>query len=352
MTVPTSRLVLTIDVGYTYTRTAVWDGAKLSQYRKASTTRDHSVGIANTDATLLRERWLDRLVQEVQFARGGLPDIDHVAISFPGLVDSQGTIDAETALWGRAPDRLPASVISGRLGLPVTVVNDLAAAATRYGADPTYANCSYLLLVGVGSGIGSKLYDIRQQRVLMDPRGRNGEIGLAVVDPSPSAATTESGRLRGALGLYASGIGAARLAQFRAVAEPLARGYSGSRLRDLLAKRNLVMESARHSDISAALVEAVREGDPFSQAILAEAIEYLASVLHTVLLFSAADVLVLNGGFALGIGPLYRDMLVERLADRHRILYPREELDQIVRLGEADDLDSLIGVGRRSQLGY
>jgi predicted NBD/HSP70 family sugar kinase len=340
--------ILSIDVGYTYTRMAVWDGQGLRGFRRYRTPQKEDLGVAAPTADQRKELWLERLVDGCGQMRTEYPTIKEVALSFPGVVAADGTIYRVSTLWGEIKNDITAGELGSRLGLPVTPMNDLTAAVTRYGANPRYAHCCYLLLVSISSGIGSKLYDVRSHTVHLEPRGRSGEIAFAIVDGSPEALTNDKGKFQGILGNYSSGVGTVRLLRARASSPAGQQAYQRSLLCQRLSSEQTDLFSSDRHLVAAALAACIREGDGFCRQVLRESVGYLAGVLQTVLLFAAPDVLVLVGGFAQALGNIYRETLIEELSRLSRLFYDADELERMVQLGENDDLDNLIGAALRT----
>jgi predicted NBD/HSP70 family sugar kinase len=364
--------VVCVDVGYTYTRFGVWDGEKIHGYRRTATPGilhrpvpaegdqgPEGPGGAASPLTVdltaphwqpatRRRVWLDSLKQEVNTVRAGWRGaaLRGVGITFPGIVDSDGTIFRSNTIFGTTDDDLPVTRLQESLGLPVLVTNDMTAAISRYGEDPQYASHRYLMLLTISSGLGAKLYDIQDRKVVLSRNGRNGELALAVVDRSPDALTNDKGKMKGILGNYASGVGYTRMLQRRASQEPGRTMFEDSLLSRILANRGLTLANASRFQINSAAIEAIQQGDRFSLLVLNESAAILAAVLHTLIMFNAPDVIVLSGGFAGALKDVYRKTLVGNLQELFHFLYSAEEIDAMVRLGEFDDLDGLIGIGR------
>lgn len=330
--------LLCIDVGVTHTRTARWNGHELLDYRRQSTARPAAIG-PRPDPDTRQAAWIASIADAVATARGAHP-ISRVAIAFPGIVAADGTIFTATGVWGAATHPVRPAQLSERCGVPVTVTNDLSAAVARYGTDPRFADRGYLMLLTISSGIGAKLYDVAARKVVLERAGRNGEIGLAIVDRSDERLGNDNGNLRGILGNYASGMGAARLAAHRAAAD------RASYERSSLAALGAGLDSIDRVELAAELAAGARAGDAFCRDVVGAAIDRLADVLHTVILFAAPDVIVLTGGFAFAVGRWYRDRLVDALTNRFTFAWSTEDLDRLVTWGMDDDRDALHGLAR------
>ncbi|MEV7227878.1 ROK family protein [Polymorphospora sp. NPDC051019] len=249
-----------------------------------------------------------------------------LVVAFAGPIDAAGRVTAAPTVWGRRGDPLPLrDLLRERLGRPVTVVNDLTAAAWRYvgGADQE-AFC----LITVSSGIGNKVF--RAGEVLLHPDGHGGELGHWTCDPAPDAMPCDCGG-RGHLGAVASGRGAVAAARRAAVADPV--GYGGS-----------VLAGAEVDAV--ALAAAVRADDPFATGVLRAGLRHLATAITAVFASIGVRRYVIIGGFALAVGPRYAALLTEALHRAGCFGLTPAEIDGMVVLGEPDDDHGLIGAGR------
>ncbi|MEV0395820.1 ROK family protein [Polymorphospora rubra] len=315
-----------VDVGGTTLRVGRYDSAtdRVDDVRRMPTEgMDRYPG---EPVPVLQRRVVGQLV-EVAGAALARHGTRHLGIAFAGPVDAAGRVPAAPTVWGRRGDPLPLrDLLRQRLGVPVTLVNDLTAAAWRYvepGADQE-AFC----LITVSSGIGNKVF--RSGEVLLHPDGHGGELGHWTCDPSPQAVPCDCGG-RGHLGAIASGRGAVAAARRAAAADP--SGFA----RSMLAGAELD---------AVALAAAARAGDPFATGVLRDGLRHLATALTAIFAAIGIRRYVIMGGFALAVGPRYVTLLTEAL---HRLgcfgLTPTE-IDEMVALGEPDDDHGLIGAGR------
>jgi predicted NBD/HSP70 family sugar kinase len=334
---------LCIDAGFTHTRFAFADGSGLSAVRSLATVDTH--GGARRSPDWRQGQWLDWLHAQIaeSCAEGGR--LDAVGLCLPGPVGADGTIAASNSLWGQASQPLLPAQIGAVTGCPVTVCNDLFAAATYYGSDPALGDVETVLVVSVGSGIGSKLYDRRAGRVVSGRHGLEGEIGYAVVEHGDGAAQTQDGLITGTVGLYSSGSGFARM--LRAEAEAWPQDYRRSAISRNLHVAGFEIGTADRYQINTAALAAIRESDAFARRILHSSIRYLARALHVAILLAAPDRVVITGGFALAVGPEYRRILVAELAALLRPLHSHAALDAMIRSGRSDGTDNLRGMALR-----
>jgi predicted NBD/HSP70 family sugar kinase len=344
-----SQEILCFDVGGTFTRTGIWDGEKLRGYERVRTIsrreRLRRAGVAGDAANAdgAQRALRDWIVAQARRRLGRNPRVRKVAISIGAVVSRSGRIASTSQFWGSASVGLPADDISSCLGYPVFVVNDLVATAVRYSNEPQVDGASLLMALSVGSGIGSKLYDLDHRRVLLGSSGRDGEIGLSY---------TESHRYHhpdflvpGTLGQCASGPGTVRLAQLLSRGR-LASDYRRSVFRLHLSKKGLTLDSSDFHRVAVEFVRSIRQEDPFATRVLRSSVARLATVLHVGVLLCSPDKIIVSGGFARAIGPSYRRLLVEEMSRRLASLYTRSELESMICDGIPDDLDGLIGAGR------
>jgi glucokinase len=331
---------LCIDLGFTFTRFGVWRGERFVAIERVRTIDTKSGPYAS--GAERRDAWLQWLAGEVDRLRALWPGLSRVGLCFPGIVTADGAMWRASSIWGTAGDDLPAARLEQAFGLPVLVLNDLSAAAVRYGEDPAMADQQTVAVVSISSGIGAKLYDREARRVMLEPGGRNGELGLAVVDEAPDALTNSEGQLRGILGHYAAGVGFACMVRRAATAAGSA--YPGSALRRRLDEAGEDIAAVDRVRLNELAVLSIREGDGFVREVLRTAIGYLVRALHIVILFNAPGRVVLTGGFAISVGEAYREEVCAALAPKLRLLYTPEEIAAMVVMGAEDDMDNLLGM--------
>lgn len=334
------RKYLCIDAGFTQTRFAAANGADLLAVRATATIDTLAEGRRSPDWQ--QARWLEWLCQQIEVSRTEYGAVDMIGLCLPGPVGSDGVIAAANSLWGQATQPLRPAQISALAHCAVSVCNDLFATTTYYGNDPRLSDAETVMVVSVGSGIGSKLYDRRTNRVVSGQRGLNGEIGFSVVEYGDNAAQAQDGCITGTVGLYSSGTGFARMLRAEAASRPA--DFGASAVCQHLAAAKLEIGLADRYQINAAALAAIASEDDFAMQALRQSLRYLARALHVAVLFAAPDRLVITGGFALGIGPTYRRLLIKELALLLRPLHSFAALEEMVILGRSDGTDNLRGM--------
>jgi glucokinase len=156
---------------------------------KIGLVKDHKViarGRISTTAHVDEHAFADALIGEVRrlVRAGDLPPQQAVGIGAPNGNQLTGTIDQAPNLpWKN--DVPLARMMADRLGVPCTLGNDANAAALgewRYGAGQ---GCNDLLVVTLGTGLGSGF--IVNGQLVLGPFGNAGELGhtTTVIDGRP-----------------------------------------------------------------------------------------------------------------------------------------------------------------------
>ena len=129
---------------------------------------------------------VDRIVSLVPQASGTEPAAEHMGVGIAGLVDTaSGTVRHAVNLGIDSTPFPLAAELSNRLGIPVTIENDVRAAAlgTYHYLLPTTPGLHSLVYLGLGTGISAGV--IIDGRLHRGSRGIAGEIGHAPLgDPT------------------------------------------------------------------------------------------------------------------------------------------------------------------------
>ncbi|MFI8952352.1 ROK family protein [Streptomyces sp. NPDC053750] len=317
-----------LDVGGTTLRIADYDPTTGTLSRTLRMPVDGMARDPDAPVPVLQQRVVEQLAREVE-AHGGAPRA--VGVAFAGPITAGGLVLAAPTVWGGRGEPLPlGGLLTERLGVPVTVVNDLTAAAWRYADTEEQPFC----LITISSGIGNKVF--RGGEVLLDADGHGGELGHWTYDTSPGAPLCDCGG-RGHLGAIASGRGVLAAVRRAAVAD--GAGFAASLL--AAAGQGRPERVDNH-----AVASAVRAGDPFTTAVLRTTVTPLAQAITSVFTSIGICRYILMGGFALAVGERYRQLLVSELTRLGCFGLDADAVDAMVSLGASDDDHGLIGVGR------
>ncbi|MFC7922386.1 ROK family protein [Streptomyces cinereoruber] len=330
----TGEAVTVMDVGGTTLRVGTFDargGGRLSDVRR--TPVDGMAGHPGAPVPVLQRQVVDQIVREAERQAGTRPGTAPaaLAVAFAGPVARDGTVLGAPTVWGAGGAPVPLrEILSARLCAPVLVVNDLTAAAWRYATESPVPFC----LLTISSGIGNKVF--RDDEVLLDVEGHGGELGHWTCDRSPDAPLCDCGG-RGHLGAIASGRGVLAAVRRAAASDPV--GYARSAPARAGAADPCLLGNP-------GIARAVRDGDPFTTAVLRSTLVHLAAAVGGVFASIGIRRYVLMGGFALAIGERYRELLVEELVRQGCFGLTAAQVDAMVVLGEDDDDHGLIGAGR------
>jgi glucokinase len=286
--------------------------------------------LPGTPARHIQERLLEAM-QDLATAIAAHASPNVMAVAFPGPIDPEGNALSAPTLWGDGDPRpFPVHRELQRLwpASRVLVMNDVTAAGYRYLHDPAEDFC----IVTVSSGIGLKIFVAG--RPIVGAGGRGGEIGHVRVDFSPTAPVCDCGG-QGHLGAIASGRGALQTAL------RLARQGDASFSGSLLGRR---LQGNLTGLDNQALVDAFRGGDLWAIALIRRVAQPLGQALATIHTALGIERFVIIGGFALALGESYRRELV--LAAQDSCWRLGQNWETMIVLGEADDRDGLLGVGR------
>ena len=211
------------------------------------------------------------------------------------------------------------------------MANDITAAAERYANMQKYQNIDYFAVITISSGIGSKIYDVRNRKVILDRRSIGGEMGHIKLDFSPNAPFCDCGG-RGHLGAVSSGRAVERLA------------ISEAKIHPSMFKNSILFKLTKNPENinNQLLVKAIKAGDRFCLQILDKATFPLAYSIAHVSGNIGVDKFIIVGGFALNCGDRYLMSLQTSLLKTDFYSRKRREIPILVELGINDDNDCLI----------
>ena len=265
----------------------------------------------STRAELGPEAGLDSLAEvagrAVEACGVDWPEIAAVGLGSAGTLDTaKGRIVEATnlPLWNGFP---VASRLEGRLGRPISLLNDANAAAFGEYWAGAGRNTTSLVLITLGTGIGCGV--VESGRLLEGRHGLGGEYGHVTVQ-------MDGGRLcscgrSGHLEAYASATSLVR----RAV-EALERGPDSMLRRALVACALDAREIARCASL----------GDPLSSRLIRETVRYLAIGASTVM-HSVDPDLILFGGGMIAAGPGFLEAI--RAEVRNHVLPAASDLIRV-----------------------
>jgi glucokinase len=280
------RRVIGIDAGGTKLLGGVLDEELVVHHRVQRTWRGAG-----------RQETLDIFVDAVEEARTAAPEANAVAFGIPALVE----VETGVAVWST---HLPLEgvpfrdLMSERLGLPVTVDNDVNAALLAEARRGAAREVRHAVMVALGTGIGSAM--LLDGRIYRGATGLGAELGHMVVDVhGPECQGACPGR--GCLEVLASGRAIGREGERLAREHP--ESALGRRLRD-------------GGEITGALVtEMAHDGDALCREALASIGRMLGAGLVSIVNIFSPEVIVIGGG-AIAAGDLLLDPAREVVATR------------------------------------
>lgn len=246
--------------------------AKLKRPTERDGGSDHVLDrIANAVRDLLSEQGLS------------VQDVDAVGLGVPGINDPERgvVILASNLKWENVP---VAQKLSERLGVPVTVDNDVR--MYTYGEAAVGAGAPYDHVMGLTIGTGMAAAFVNHGKLHYGSRNQAGEIGHIVMEGIPYACGCG---LTGCLETVVSATGIVRVAE-----ELIKQGRSSS----------LKPGQFQSADVS----KAYDEGDEVARETFHKVGGYLARGLASVIPATAPDVVVIGGGGALAGERLFAPM--------------------------------------------
>jgi glucokinase len=313
-------VIVVADVGGTYVRcAAVTQGAALHDVQRCRLPGPAERG----DTRLIWDRILDAICGFAE--RVGGPE--RMVVAVPGPV-ARATVLLSAPTLATDPPAMPDlhGELERRSGRRVHLLNDLSAAAWYV---HSITDASRFMVVTVGSGVGSKVFDRDHPSGVLDELPYSGELGHLVVDTSWDATPCGCGG-RGHLGTIASGRGIERRAREAAARDP--RGFGDS----ACAARGATPATLTNEDH---LVPAAHARDPWALAVIRESSRPLARVLTTVAIAVGLERILVFGGFPQAVGEPYLELLREEmsaLADYP--LLPRRLADLVVLADPGDEV--------------
>ncbi len=331
---PSAPLTIVADLGGTYIRCAVLTPTGTLTGQKRTRLRAPE---ARAGGLLVWEEVISALADFAASVEGEGP----MAIAVPGPVTRDGIL-LSTPTLAADPPACPdlGGILERRSGRRVLLLNDLSAAAWYFAS--VLPDVDRFMVITVGSGIGSKVFDRHHDAGVLDDRPYCGEIGHLVADWHAEALPCGCGG-RGHLGSIASGRGIERRARELAARDPerfrgSACGRTGMRAAELTNEEHLI--------------PAARAGDAWSLEVVRECTRPLARVLAGAALTVGLQRIIIVGGFAQALGPRYLEILREEVGRLSDYPFLPERLRGSFLLGDAGIEACLLGAGvfaRRAQ---
>jgi glucokinase len=308
---------LGIDFGGTKILAGVVDtdtGAILSQAKKRTRSEHASDDIF--------ARLLDVAKEALQASGTAHHDVQKIGIGVAGQVDRQ---KGELIRAPNLPNELLGTAIVDRvqdaLKLPVTLANDVVAAAAGEAAFGSGKGHPDFVCIFIGTGIGGAIYQAGQP--YRGATSTAGELGHTVIE--------QGGRVCGCGGLGHLEAYASRTAIVRTV---LGAMRQGRRTSLEAVDPNPNPEDPAHSPIrSKALAEAVRTGDALAIGMITNAARYMSAGLVSIVNFYNPPRIIMGGGVVDAVD-LYFDV-ASALLQQEALQVPRQTVE-IVKSGLGD----------------
>ncbi len=242
-----------------------------------------------TDASRGAPAVLASLQEVISRLAGSVHDLASIGVACAGQIDPEtGTVVMAPNLgWRNVP---LAATLAASFGVPITVENDVRAAAWGEYRFGIHRSAHSLLAVFVGTGVGSGA--VLQGRLWTGAGNGAGEVGHTQVVLDGPACPCGG---RGCLEIYASGSGLRRRAQ-----AALASGTK-SALAELGDRDPGTIDAT-------AIAAAANSGDELARALWADARRYLTLGLANYVTLLNPAVLVLGGGVIEALPELFDDV--------------------------------------------
>lgn len=271
----TPPAVLALDVGATRIKAALvgQDGSRLAELRRPTERADGPAAVL--------ARVADVAAETAKSAESAGLQITCCGIAVCGAVGPDGLVTAVNLGWD---GETVGAAITGRLGVPVIVLNDAHAGALGEGGFGAARGMGDYLYVSLGTGIGAAI--VKDGQVFGGGHGRAGELGHISVDPRGPLCACGS---RGCLETFMSA----------AALETRWRQAHGTQL----PARTIIDLAIGH--------------DAAASALWDEAVEALAGGLLTAMSLIDPTVIVLGGGLT-GAGARLMEPLTTAVRARSR----------------------------------
>jgi glucokinase len=267
----------------------------------------------------------DIVVRTIDVAREALAKqagVQRVGIGVAGQLDRERGVVLNAPNLANMTNVKLAQVVGEKLGMPVSLFNDVEAAAAGEASFGTGRGRDDFVVVFVGTGIGGSVY--QGGRPYAGATHTAGELGHMVVH--------FDGRLCGCGGVGHLEAYASRTAIVRSILSGLHAGRE-SCLREIASEIN-PNDPGGSGIRSKALANAVAADDPLTKEVLLRAADYLAAGLGSVINFYNPPLIILGGGLIDAV-----DLFFRAVEDRTRyaaLQVPRKHVE-IVKAALGDN---------------
>lgn len=302
--VPEARLVLGLDIGARFLRAAICD-------LRGDVRARQDVEVAGADAPALLDAAADLRDQLLVAAELSTPAIDGAVIGVPGAVDPA---TGRVRLAGNIPGLEGLELgreLSSRLGLRVSVENDINLAAVGERWRGVGRGVQSFAFLSVGTGLGAGL--VIRGELLRGHHGAAGEVDYALMEPG----SVEDDPCAAAISAYA--------------AEAARSAGPGTRLEPPYSVPSIFGEA--------------RAGDPLAQAVVSEAARRITAHVMPIAAVADVELVVLGGGIGAN-GDLLLAPIRERLASQ----LPFPPRVEVSSLADAAVLTGALAIGLRAAL--
>lgn len=325
---------IVIDIGGTNFRVGIFNKKQKIEYLKKFNTPNF-INNKGISIKKLQKLLIEKITTVVEEYRKKF-NLSLVGLSFPGPITNSGIVRKAATVWGKNGQNYPLlkNLKAKMPEITWVVANDITAAVERYGQMDRYKDIDYLTVITISSGVGNKVYDIKNHSVILDKMSIGGELGHVQYDLSKNAPICECG-CKGHIACFSSGRAAEKLA--KEMAKQHTESFNKSILKRLAKKIGAITNEQ--------IVKAAREKDKFTLSIvnkvtspIAYSIGYLSGAI-------GVNKFIMVGGFALNLGEIYLSSLRSNLKKIEFFNRGPMEIEGLVELGINDDCDCLIGIG-------
>ena len=317
------------DIGGTNFRMAVFENGLLYDIKKIKTPNFYCYNEKE-----IKRLIVDALTEGFEEKKKVYTDINCFSVCFPGPVTREGEVLGSSVIFGTTLKErffLKKELEEKLPDITVSVMNDLTAAAYRYMGNGNFC------LITVSSGIGNKV--CIDDRVIIDPEGRTGEIGHYSADGIDLGIECTCGTGKDHVGMIASGRGV----------ELIARRLGGEKESEasMLFHKSALYTSCQGDSqriTAEMLAQSADEGDDFSRYVIDFCTKPLTSEICLLAIAMHIPKFIIIGGFALHC-EYYMEALVRNIKKKGIYNFTDAEIENMIVYGAHDDDHGLIGAG-------